>query len=1075
MKKILLICGMLLHLLSVNADNVGLEFSDELFTYRESYIMNVSRGNGVFVKAKDPQTLSGDIVIPSHVTYQGKSYPVIRVDACGFSETKITSVELPKTLLEIGDDAFWNCPNLEKVVLSSRIYRIRACAFRGCKRLKTIESHMYYPSPIIEEPYMKESGVTPTIYVPKGSLAFYQSEEGWKKMSTTFIEKDEIEQDTTLLSYEILNDRNVVVYPYSKNIRGKVEIPSEVTIGSHKYTVVSMGSFINCRRVVEIKLSETIKEISSFKNCESLKSLYIPRSVGADEVWGITYDAIVSGCNKLEEIIVEEGSKSYKVDGNALLSFDGTIMCGYMAGRTDKEYAIPDGVTCLVEELFKDNDKLQKITVPSGVTVIPHYCFYNAKSLQNVTLKGPVTTIRQWAFAESGITSFTIPQTVEMIENEAFFCYNLKILTSKMVKPINILNDVFSKSIYDNAILYVPTGRSSYYKSTSGWSQFIHIEEKDMSDVIYDDNPFDNIQENQMVMGYYIADSFDDYVSWDKTPGTYEFLYPIGYAPAGQYKMCISFTKEDLASYVGNAIKHMRFALSNTRNLSNVAFWIGRSKEEESIYHLYYQPVSNLQEGWNVVTLDTPFELSDDLDSIFIGIDYYQEGWNAPIPLHQIVPGIPMKGAGYMYGSYKGTKGMWVNVGEVLPYYVPIQCLIEGDHIPQYDIRMIHSVSNRYFKTGENVNGEVYLQNWGKMSPDEIFELVCIIDGKEIAKNSIARGGSGLEPSRKPFGMPIGGKIPKDTPSGEYDMKVAVSSIMDKAPEYTAGDTIAVKIKIYNHDMGRQRSLIECHQTFSCGNTASTDEDALKMIGDGSHYILLNEHFDDELECEASRAYLVEDTITGRQTIFFINRWVDEYVYRDYNTLPSFADVHISSSYDESQHMLHIKVKGTRNEDFLPVEKWANLTVLLSEDNVVYPTYNDLTGKWEESYRHNALLRTNVSAIWGDPIDWVGDNYEMNYQIRLKDDWVKDNMHIIAFISKPFNGKNRNELNLINCNIFDVKDSKAVTAIDNVINRYDNDEYKAEDIYTLQGRKVHSKTSLPSGMYFINGKKVVIR
>ena len=1072
MKRLLFICGLLFHLLSVNADNVGLEFSDELFTYRESYIMNVSHGNGLFVKAKDPQTLSGDIVIPSHVNYQGKSYPVIRVEGYGFSETKITSVELPQTLLEIGDDAFWNCPNLKKVVLSSRIYRIRACAFRGCKKLKTIESRMYYPSPIIEEPYMKESGVTPTIYVPKGSLAFYQSEEGWKKMSTTFVEKDEIEQDTTLLSYEILNDKYVEVDPYSLNIRGKVDIPSEVTIDGHEYTVV-MGSFINCRRMAEIKLPETIINICSFRNCERLKSLYIPKSVVSIGIFSEgVYDPIVAGCNKLEEIIVEEGSKLFKVDGNALLSADGKIMCGYMAGRTDKEYVIPEGVTCLVENLFEDNDKLQKITVPFGVIEIPHHCFYNAKSLQDVTLKGPVTTIRQQAFAESGITSFAIPQTVENIENGAFFCYNLKTLTSKMVKPINILNDVFSKSIYDNAILYVPTGRSSYYKSTFGWNQFIHIEEKDMPDVIYGDNPFDNIQENQMVMGYYIADSFDGYVSWDKDPGFYEFLYPIGYAPAGQYKMCISFTKDDLASYVGNAIKHMRFALSNTNNLSNVAFWIGRSKDEESIYHLYYQPVPNLQEGWNVVTLDTPFELSNDLDSIFIGIDYYQDDWNAPIPLHQIYPGIPMKGAGYMYGSYKGTKGMWVNVGEVLPYYVPIQCLIEGDHIPQYDIRMIHSVSNRYFKTGEDVNGAVFLQNWGKMSPDEIFELVCTIDGKEIGKNSYARGGPGLDPSRKPFEMPIGRKIPEDTPSGEYDMKVAVCSIMDKAPEYTAGDTIAVKIKIYNHDMGRQKSLVECHQTFDCHNTASIDEDALKMIGDGSHYILLNEHYDDELECEASKAYLVEDTITGRKTFSFINRWVDEYVYRDYTTLPSFADIHISASYDEIQRMLYIKVKGTKNEDFVPVEKWANLTVLLSEDNVVYPTYNDLTGKWEELYRHNALLRTNVSAIWGDPIDWVGDNYEMNYQIRLKDDWVKDNMHIIAFISKPYTGENRKELNLINCNDFSVKDSETVTSIENVINRYDDG---AAEIYTLQGRKVFSKTSLPGGIYFVNGKKVVIR
>ena len=1017
MKKLLLTMMSLTVTLSMNADSSsGVNFEDELFQYSENYFGDFAFGNGLFVSAKDKEKISGDIVIPDSVIHGGIKKPVIAINSEGFCNTNITSVVIPNTVLQIGGRAFADCPKLEKIVLPSRVYRIGDAAFIRSTNLKTIESHMYFPSPIVETQWMKENGIIATVLIPKGSMSFYQSEEEWAKMGK-LVESDKIEIDKTLFSYELRENNSVAVYPYSWNIRGDIEIPSSIVIDGQKYTVSWMEFFENCRRITNVKIPNTVRNLCSFNNCERLQALNVPANTGM--TYGV-YEPKVYGCNELKTITVEDDNEYFKAVDGVLMSKNGEVICGYPSGREDKEYSIPEGVKSMVSQLFRENDKLEKVVLPSTITEISYDCFNNAKAIKTVEIKGPVTSIASRAFYGSSLETITIPETVETIGEYAFECNYLKSVTSKSYSPAEISPDIFSSYVYENAVLYVPSERASYYKEASGWQQFTNMVEIDMPDIVKSDNPFDNIKENQMVIGYYTSSSLKDYIDYDKTPYFYLY-YPIDYSPTGKYKMCIKFTKAQRSSYVGNSITSMRFAISNTRFLSDVRFWIGSSREKED---LYQQEVATIKSGWNTVELANPFLLENDVDSIFIGIDYQQNDWNAPILFRET--SIPMSGAGYVYGPYMNTNGIWVDAGESHKVSIPIQCIIEGGVIPQYDLRIVGERNNRYFKQEEGAMCEVYLQNWGKYTPGDDFELTYYLKGKEIGKFRLAEGSSGVNQTGSIYGALAAPTIPIDTPVGECDMKVAVSLLKGKAPNYTAEDTIPVRIKVYANDMGRQKSIIECRQTLSCPNTASTDLKAKEEIGDASHYILINEHFNDELACMASQAYLMKDDLTGVTNYSVINRWDNGAYYRDYTTLPSFADIHVSSSYDNNHKTLFITIKGTRNEDFVLVEKQANLTVLLTEDDVIFPIFNDMEGIWDDNYRHNALLRTNVSAVWGDPIQWNGNHYEMRYKIKLDDNWVKDNMHIIAFMAKPFTGKNYGEINLINCNDFDVRDSDII-------------------------------------------------
>ena len=97
-----------------------------------------------------------------------------------------------------------------------------------------------------------------------------------------------------------------------------------------------------------------------------------------------------------------------------------------------------------------------------------------------------VTTIGEYAFCGcTGLTSVTIPNSVIAIRGYAFFeCDNLSIVVSKIENPFSISNSVYTKTIYDNATLYVPSGTIEKYKATEGWKDFVFIEE-------LPDNPYD--------------------------------------------------------------------------------------------------------------------------------------------------------------------------------------------------------------------------------------------------------------------------------------------------------------------------------------------------------------------------------------------------------------------------------------------------------------------------------------------------------------------------------------------------------------------------------------------------------
>ena len=129
------------------------------------------------------ESKSGDLIIPSTISYNGTTYSVT----------------------SIGDRAFYCCRSLTSVAIPNSVTSIGQSAFYGCNGLTSIVSNAVVPPALGNEVFTNPNSCNVT--VPCGSLEAYTSSQ-WNNYFP-----NRIEEDCSSALQEVESTREFVVYP----------------------------------------------------------------------------------------------------------------------------------------------------------------------------------------------------------------------------------------------------------------------------------------------------------------------------------------------------------------------------------------------------------------------------------------------------------------------------------------------------------------------------------------------------------------------------------------------------------------------------------------------------------------------------------------------------------------------------------------------------------------------------------------------------------------------------------------------------------------------------------------------
>ena len=358
---------------------------------------------------------SGDIVIPSTITYNDTAYTVTSIGKKAFHYAqKLHSITMPNTITSIGKEAFYNANKLHSVTMPNSITSIEEEAFASCNGLKSIKLSESLTA-IANHAFARCNSLS-TITFPNtltsiGMLAFAEchslrsiiiprSVTNIASGAFMFCPITSIVVDNDNTIYDSRNNCNAII----ETKTNKLIVGCITTIIPDNITCIGKKAFQGCDSIITLVIPKSVTKIEdyAFADCSKMVSINIPQAVKS--IGGGAF----SGCCKLKSINIPQGIKNIE---------DFTfIRCKELTS-----IIIPTSVTNIGNHAFVDCSKLGSITIPDSVTSIGQSSFQGCEALRSIKIPNGVVSIGAFAFARcKNITSVHIGKSLTIFEKNIF-------------------------------------------------------------------------------------------------------------------------------------------------------------------------------------------------------------------------------------------------------------------------------------------------------------------------------------------------------------------------------------------------------------------------------------------------------------------------------------------------------------------------------------------------------------------------------------------------------------------------------------------------------------------------------
>ena len=461
----------------------------------------------------------------------------------------------------------------------------------------------------------------------------------------------------------------------------------------------------------------------------------------------------------------------------------------------------------------------------------------------------------------------------------------------------------------------------------------------------------------------------------------------------------ILIKKEKINSLAGNQIREIHAGLISKLNVDSLAVWVSESLDGPV---LSTDTIATPAKGWNTVSLTKPVDITSDMQTLYVGYSYHQKSTSKAMSCTKT----PEPG----YSCFiRSGNDEWKDYSN--DYAVSVEAMVYGEKLPKYDLTLSAlDVQQNYVVDNGNLEFTMKVFNNATVTING-FDAVCTVDGSDD-KYTVHCDSSIAYNESKTITMTVSPTAIQTMDPATRTLTVTLTNLTEGEDEIPSDNTLSGTFNVTLHSFVRN-VLLEEFTTEKCTNCP--------RVASYVHDAMNEPEFQGRLNTMENHAGYYTDSFTATfhndWTWLFDNLYAPAVLYDRHAedgeatavTCPNsklelfegirkrlretaFVSLKVTADVDGENQKINVKVTGTRaKENF--TKNPARITVVLTETNLAAISQAGAGG----DYTHYNVGR-RVNSIWGDVLEWNGDDYTYECSIPYTQNYILDNLGILAFI-----------------------------------------------------------------------------